>query len=88
MSNNPLSHLSGSSIELLVSCVGLADLDEFTKSDPMCVLFYKQFGQWKEFGRTEAIRNSLNPKVGYLFYCLSHFLVFDFSKNSNHMKLT
>ena len=63
MSNNPLSHLSGSSIELLVSCVGLADLDEFTKSDPMCVLFYKQFGQWKEFGRTEAIRDSLNPKV-------------------------
>lgn len=62
MSNNPLAHLSGSTIELLISCTGLADLDEFTKSDPMCVLFYKQFGQWKEFGRTEAIRDTLNPK--------------------------
>ena len=63
MSNDPLASLSGSTVELLISCTSLADLDEFTKSDPMCVLFYKQFGQWKEFGRTEAIRNSLNPKV-------------------------
>ncbi|XP_045196055.2 nicotinic receptor-associated protein 1-like isoform X4 [Mercenaria mercenaria] len=62
MSVSPLNHLTGSTIELLISCTGLADLDEFTKSDPMCVLFFKQFGQWKEFGRTEAIRDTLNPR--------------------------
>ena len=85
MSNNPLSHLSGSSIELLVSCVGLVDLDEFTKSDPMCVLFYKQFGQWKEFGRTEAIRDSLNPKV-WLFI-VKMFLTFNLKWFILHLKL-
>ena len=51
------------SVELLVSCTDLANLDIFTKTDPMCVLFVKQFGQWKEYGRTEAIRSTLNPKV-------------------------
>lgn len=55
--------LAGSKVELLISCTDLADLDDFTKSDPMCVLFVKQFGQWKEFSRTEAIRETLNPKV-------------------------
>ncbi|KAJ8314659.1 hypothetical protein KUTeg_006809, partial [Tegillarca granosa] len=32
--------LAGSKVELLISCTDLADLDEFTKSDPMCVLFF------------------------------------------------
>ncbi|VDI27260.1 Hypothetical predicted protein [Mytilus galloprovincialis] len=54
--------LSGSKIEILISCNNLADLDEFTKTDPMCVMSIKQFGQWKEYGRTEAIRNTLNPR--------------------------
>lgn len=58
-----LKILTGSKIEILISCTNLADLDEFTKTDPMCVMFIKQFGQWKEYGRTEAIRNTLNPKV-------------------------
>ena len=55
--------LSGCKVEILISCTNLVDLDEFTKTDPMCVMFIKQFGQWKEYGRTEAIRNTLNPKV-------------------------
>lgn len=55
--------LSGSKIEIIISCNNLADLDEFTKTDPMCVMSIKQFGQWKEYGRTEAIRNTLNPRV-------------------------
>ncbi|GFN74135.1 hypothetical protein PoB_000064100 [Plakobranchus ocellatus] len=53
--------MSGRQVEVLVRCTDLADLDVFTKTDPMCVLFVKQFGQWKEFGRTEAIRQTLNP---------------------------
>ncbi|XP_048771091.2 copine-9-like [Ostrea edulis] len=57
-----LGHLAGSKIEILISCTNLADLDDFTKSDPMCVLFVRQFGQWKEYDRTEAIRNTLNPQ--------------------------
>lgn len=61
--NTGLGHLAGSKIEILISCTNLADLDDFTKSDPMCVLFVRQFGQWKEYDRTEAIRNTLNPQV-------------------------
>ena len=50
-------------VELLVSCSDLVDLDAFSKSDPMCVLFVRQFGQWKEYARTEALENARNPKV-------------------------
>ncbi|XP_076445812.1 copine-9-like [Babylonia areolata] len=53
---------SRGTVELLVRCRDLADLDVFTKTDPVCVLFVRQFGQWKEFARTEAIRSTLNPK--------------------------
>ncbi|KAK3769056.1 hypothetical protein RRG08_012006 [Elysia crispata] len=53
--------MSARQAEVLVRCTDLADLDIFTKTDPMCVLFVKQFGQWREFGRTEAIRQTLNP---------------------------
>ncbi|XP_052807081.1 copine-9-like [Mya arenaria] len=74
------SALTGTRYEILVSCTGLTDLDTLTKSDPMCVLFYKQFGQWREVGRTEAIKNTLNPKfVG------SFVLDFDPSVQQNFM---
>uniref|UniRef100_K1Q8E5 Copine-4 n=1 Tax=Magallana gigas TaxID=29159 RepID=K1Q8E5_MAGGI len=65
--NTGLGHLAGSKIEILISCTNLADLDDFTKSDPMCVLFVRQFGQWKEYDRTEAIRNTLNPQPDSFF---------------------
>lgn len=68
--NTGLGHLAGSKIEILISCTNLADLDDFTKSDPMCVLFVRQFGQWKEYDRTEAIRNTLNPQVGLPNYII------------------
>ena len=69
--NTGLGHLAGSKIEIMISCTNLADLDDFTKSDPMCVLFVRQFGQWKEYARTEAIRNTLNPKVWSISQCIS-----------------
>ena len=56
-------HLRGAKVELMIACTDLADLDVFSKTDPMCVLFVKKFGQWKEFGRTEAVDETLNPKV-------------------------
>ncbi|XP_029856283.1 copine-5-like isoform X1 [Aquila chrysaetos chrysaetos] len=41
----------------------LLDKDTFSKSDPLCVLYTQRPGsrQWREFGRTEVIDNSLNP---------------------------
>ena len=50
-------------VELSISGRSLRDLDFFSKSDPMCVVFIQPFGghHWKEFARTEMIQNNLNP---------------------------
>lgn len=39
------------------------DKDVLSLSDPICVLWVKDFGSdaWREFGRTESVKNSLNP---------------------------
>ncbi|KFO78727.1 Copine-5, partial [Cuculus canorus] len=44
-------------------CRHLLDKDTFSKSDPLCVLYTQRPGcrQWREFGRTEVIDNTLNP---------------------------
>ncbi|XP_015422114.1 PREDICTED: copine-8 [Myotis davidii] len=41
----------------------LLDRDTFSKSDPICVLYIQGVGnkEWREFGRTEVIDNTLNP---------------------------
>ncbi|KAM8795925.1 copine-5 [Eudromia elegans] len=50
-------------VELTVSCRHLLDKDTFSKSDPLCVLYTQgaESKQWREFGRTEVIDNTLNP---------------------------
>ncbi|KAL2103887.1 hypothetical protein ACEWY4_000755 [Coilia grayii] len=41
----------------------LLDMDTFSKSDPVVVLYVQGIGtkEWREFGRTEVIDNTLNP---------------------------
>lgn len=50
-------------IEITVSCRNLLDMDTFSKSDPVVVLYVQGIGnkEWTEFGRTEVIDNTLNP---------------------------
>ncbi|KAM9325542.1 copine-9 [Gastrophryne carolinensis] len=50
-------------IEVTVSCRSLLDMDTFSKSDPVVVLYIQGIGnkEWTEFGRTEVIDNTLNP---------------------------
>lgn len=57
------SAVPATQVEISVSCRGLRDLDTFSKSDPMCVLFTRdaKTGQYFEFGRTETINDNLNP---------------------------
>ncbi|KAM3859057.1 copine-8-like [Diretmus argenteus] len=45
------------------SSQNLLDRDTFSKSDPICVLYTQGIGnkEWREFGRTEVIDNTLNP---------------------------
>ncbi|KAK2194288.1 hypothetical protein NP493_1g12030 [Ridgeia piscesae] len=50
-------------VEVSVSCRKLQDRDVLSKSDPICVLFTRPFGKegYVEFGRTEMIKDTLNP---------------------------
>ncbi|KAL7398177.1 hypothetical protein ABVT39_005618 [Epinephelus coioides] len=50
-------------IEVTVSCRSLLDVDTFSKSDPVVVLYLQAVGtkEWREFGRTEVIDNTRNP---------------------------
>jgi len=50
-------------IELTISCRNLIDADVFSKSDPMVVMYMQGIAtkEWREFGRTETIDNTLNP---------------------------
>ncbi|XP_038605281.1 copine-5 isoform X1 [Tachyglossus aculeatus] len=57
------SSIPATKVEVTVSCRNLLDKDTFSKSDPMCVMYTQgiETKQWREFGRTEVIDNTLNP---------------------------
>uniref|UniRef100_A0A671QEP7 Copine-8-like n=1 Tax=Sinocyclocheilus anshuiensis TaxID=1608454 RepID=A0A671QEP7_9TELE len=56
-------------VEITVSCRNLLDRDTFSKSDPICVLYTQTvaYREWREFGRTEVIDNTLNPDFVHKF---------------------
>uniref|UniRef100_A0A8C3FP59 Copine family member 9 n=4 Tax=Emydidae TaxID=8476 RepID=A0A8C3FP59_CHRPI len=57
-------HKKGAQRDLFFGCGrNLLDMDTFSKSDPVVVLFVQGSGskEWREFGRTEVIDNTLNP---------------------------
>ncbi|XP_061178881.1 copine-8-like [Saccostrea echinata] len=83
-------------VEISVQCRNLADLDVFSKSDPMCVLFMKDIktNSYYEVGRTETIDNQLNPNFAkkftltYLFEELQSikFEIYDVDSPSHNLK--
>ena len=85
-------------VELSISGRNLLDLDTFSKSDPLCVVYTKKSNQigemWKEISRTECIDNNLNPDfatkilVEYLFeqQQLMRFEVYDIDSHSNDLR--
>ncbi|XP_028438869.1 copine-5-like isoform X1 [Perca flavescens] len=61
---DPISgSIPATKVEITVSCRDLLDRDTFSKSDPLVVLYTQgvESKQWREFGRTEVIDNTLNP---------------------------
>ncbi|KAI9144386.1 Copine-domain-containing protein [Paraphysoderma sedebokerense] len=64
-----------STVEISVSCEKLLDLDVLSKSDPMVVLFQEpgKGQQWVELGRTERMKNNLNPKFTKTFKMQYYF---------------
>lgn len=82
-------------VELSISGRNLRDMDTFSKSDPLCVVYYQPFGsqQWQELKRTECIDNTLNPDfmtkipITYHFEEQQHlkFHVYDLDSNSHDL---
>ncbi|XP_064633695.1 copine-8-like isoform X2 [Lineus longissimus] len=64
-----------SKVEISVSCRNLKDKDVFSHSDPLCVLYAKEMGveRWREMGRTESIKDTLNPDFVKKFVMDYHF---------------
>ena len=86
-------------VELSISGRNLRDLDVFSKSDPMCVVYTKPFGaspgkKWQELLRTETIVNNLNPdftKKVQISYCFEEqqyirFEMYDVDKRSTRLE--
>ena len=83
-------------LEISVSCEQLADTDTFSKSDPLCVMSWKDesSGKWWEIGRTEVIKNSLDPSWGAKFVVeykpqqtqVVSFEVYDWDTGSHKLK--
>ena len=50
-------------VKLYISGRNLKNMDMFSKSDPLCIVFEKaqDSEQWFEIGRTEFLKDSLNP---------------------------
>ncbi|RUS87953.1 hypothetical protein EGW08_004231, partial [Elysia chlorotica] len=53
-----------SKVEISISCRKLRDLDVFSKSDPMCVVYTQDVKsqRYVEYERTETIQDNLNPE--------------------------
>lgn len=61
-SHNLMKAKPNSWVEIFVKCRDLIKVDDFSKTDPFCVLYVKRYGQWLEHGRTEAVSNCHFPK--------------------------
>ena len=55
--------VTGCKVELSLSASGLVNLDWFSKSDPLAVCYAGDSrGNFREVGRTECIKDTLNPR--------------------------
>uniref|UniRef100_A0A2C9JVQ8 C2 domain-containing protein n=1 Tax=Biomphalaria glabrata TaxID=6526 RepID=A0A2C9JVQ8_BIOGL len=54
-------------VEITLECRNLLNKDILSKSDPCAVLYMIQQGRWYEVGRTENVKNNLNPKFSKTF---------------------
>ena len=49
-------------VSLTFACEDLPNLDTFTRTDGMVVLYQKSGNQWMKLGQTEVIMDTMNPK--------------------------
>ena len=92
-SNNDALDQPLSKLEISLACTNLINMDFFSKSDPMIVVFMKNknTNRWQELGRTETIDDNLNPEfvkkfiVDYFFEEVQtvRFEVYDIDYNND-----
>jgi len=83
-------------VDLHISCKELRNSDVGSKSDPFAVVYIRNSLQeeWKEAGRTEAIKNNLNPsfvraiRVQYFFQTTQflRFVIYDSDDKTTDLK--
>ena len=77
MARTGSAEMPTSQVELSIKCAGLADKDLLSKSDPVCVMSLQPRGaikgDWIEAGRTEQVRDTLNPEWEKRFLLDFHF---------------
>ncbi|XP_041453953.1 copine-8-like isoform X2 [Lytechinus variegatus] len=96
MMMDPEQSIPATKVELTVSARKILDLDVITQSDPVCVLFMKALGsnEYREYGRSEVIMNTLNPDfvkkftMDYFFEEVQHlkFELYDVDSKSHDLK--
>ncbi|TYZ60601.1 hypothetical protein PybrP1_004664 [[Pythium] brassicae (nom. inval.)] len=83
-----------SRVELSLSAKNLKDRDVISKSDPFAVLSLLEGGHWVEIGRTEALKDTLNPTwtklflVDYYFELHQQLKVDIYDQDSSSKKLS
>ena len=60
-------------VSLTFACEDLPNLDTFTRTDGMVVLYQKSGNQWMKLGQTEVIMDTMNPKWVKSFEVQYHF---------------
>ncbi|KAL3860055.1 hypothetical protein ACJMK2_010227 [Sinanodonta woodiana] len=56
-----------SKVEIWIECQHLVNKDTLSKSDPCAVMYIYRAGHWDEIGRTENVKNCLDPKFAKSF---------------------
>jgi hypothetical protein len=69
-------------VELFISCRNLINRDVFSKSDPQVFVYIQKTGKWVLHGKTEKIKDNLNPTFAQsfvidYFFETHQFLKFD-----------
>mmetsp|Transcript_60584 Transcript_60584/g.69133 ORF Transcript_60584/g.69133 Transcript_60584/m.69133 type:complete len:296 (+) Transcript_60584:1486-2373(+) len=85
----------GTKVELFMSCKNLINLDTMSKSDPLIQVLSatQKNGPWQEIGRTEQIKDNLNPVfatslvIDYFFEVMTYlkFRVLDIDSKSGDL---
>ena len=69
----------GSKVELTMACENLPNLDTISLTDPMVVVYLENNnGIYDEYARTEAMKDSLNPK-----FTRTCIVIYQFEKKQN-----